>query len=146
MTALFILTLLLQVPTQTREISLQVKHEHALGSCSGALIFSDAGVRYETKEKGHQRSWNYPDVKYFEIVSLKKIEIHSYEDQGVLRLGQDRDFVFELTAGEIGNNLYQLVVEKSPRAVVTHVVFPGTEVCRNCLSGTGTTSVDARVF
>ena len=128
MTAIFILTLLLPTPAQTGEISLPVRHEHALGSCSGTLIVSDAGVRFETTEKGHQRSWNYPDVKYFEIVSLKKIEIHSYEDQSVLRLGQDRDFVFELTANEIGDNLYQLLVEKSPRAVVTHVVFPGTEV------------------
>ena len=128
MTALFILTLLLQAPVQSGETSLAVRHEHALGSCPGTLIFSDAGVRYETKEKGRQRSWAYPDVKFFEIVSSKKIEIHSYEDQSVLRLGQDWDFVFEFTEGEIGNNLYQLLVDKSPRAVVTHVLFPGTEL------------------
>lgn len=128
MTALFILVLLLGVPLQSGEISLQVKHEHTLGSCAGELRFSVDGVRYETKEKEHQRTWTYPDVKYFEIMSAKEIRLHTYEDQGVLRLGQDRDFVFRLTSGEISNELYKLLAAKSPRAVVTHILFPGTGI------------------
>src|SRR5207248_439894 len=75
--------------------------------------------------------WSYPDVKFFEILSTQEIEIHTYESQSLTRLAQDRDYKFALTAGEIGDGLYELLVGKSPRAVVTHVVFHGTEVVQD---------------
>jgi hypothetical protein len=105
----------------------QVRHEHTVGSCTGTVTFFATDIRFETKNEKHQRTWSYPDVKFFEIVSAGELEIHSYEDEGVFKLGSDRDYTFKLTQGQITNELYQLLVEKSPRAVVTKVIFPGTE-------------------
>ena len=130
MSALWMLALiLLQNPAgATDTLTYKVHHEHAIGGCEGTLTFWAEGVRYETMENNHSRNWAYADVKYFEIVSEGKIEIHTYESYGVSRLGRDRDFDFRLLGGELGDDLYQLLVRKSPRAVVTHVVFPSTEV------------------
>lgn len=130
MSAVWMLALfLLQNPSVAVDtLTYKVRHEHAIGSCEGALTFSPVGVRYETKEKNHSRNWAYPDVKYFEIVSEQQIEIHTYESQGVSRLRQDRDFDFRLLEGQAGNDLYQLLVNKSPRAVITHVVYNSTEI------------------
>ncbi len=113
-------------PLQTQ--TLHVRHEHAIGVCTGTLTFSATDIRYETKEKKHQRTWSYPDVKFFEIVSAGELKIHSYESEGVLKLGADRDFTFKLTEGQITNELYALLVEKSPRTVVTRMIFTDTEV------------------
>jgi hypothetical protein len=109
-------------------VQFQVRHSHSIGACEGTLTFTESGVRYDTKEKGHSGQWTYPDVKYFEIVSTHELEIHTYEDSGLTRLAVDRDYQFRLLRGEIDDALYQLLVRKSPRAVVTHVVFHGTEV------------------
>ena len=133
MSVLWMLALfLLQNPTVAADTLIyKVRHEHAIGGCEGILTFAPEGVRYETKEKNHSRNWAYPDVKYFEIVSEQEIEVHTYESQGVSRLGRDRDFDFRLLDGRLGDDLYQLLVNKSPRAVVTHVVFPGTEIVQD---------------
>ena len=82
----------------------------------------------QPQEKKHHRTWTYPDVEFFEIVSTGELKIHSYESSGILKLGSDRDYTFKLTQGGITNELYDLLVTKSPRAVVTHVVFSGTEI------------------
>ena len=129
MSAVLMLALLLfQNPTPNEPIALKVRHEHVVGRCEGTLTFTAESVWFETKEKNHSRKWPYADVKYFEIVSTGEIEIHSFESQGIERLGRDKDFRFRLGSGAITDDLYQMLVEKSPRAVVTHVVFHGTEI------------------
>jgi hypothetical protein len=127
-TALLLAIFLLQTPVANVPVTLNVRHEHRIGGCDGKLIFSDQGVRFETKEKNESRSWTYPDVKYFEIVSEQEVEIHSYENHGVEQLGRDKDYTFHLQSGAITDELYQLLVQKSPRAVVTHVVFHSTQI------------------
>jgi hypothetical protein len=130
MSSVLILALLFfQNAAPTKEpLTFRVRHEHVIGGCEGTLTFSDEGIRYETKEKNHSRKWSYPDVKYFEIVSDREVMFHSYESQGVTRLGRDRDYDFHLTEGALTDDLYQVLVQHSPRAVVTHVVFHGTEI------------------
>ena len=147
------LALILVLQTQPPETqTFQVRHEHAVGSCTGTLTFSATDIRYEPadakrkqdspkpqdakrkrdsaqpQEKKHQRTWSYPDVKFFEIVSTGELQIHSYENEGVLKLGTDRDYTFKLTEGQITKELYDFLVAKSPRAVLTRVIFSGTEI------------------
>ena len=135
------LALILALQAQPGEAqTFQVRHEHAVGSCTGTLTFSATDIRYEPKdakrksdsaqpqENKHQRTWNYPDVKFFEIVSPTELKIHSYESEGVLRLGSDRDYTFKLTQGQITNEFYGFLVAKSPRAVVTRVIFSDTVI------------------
>lgn len=130
MSAIWMLALFLlqNPPVAAGTLTYKVRHEHTIGACEGTLTFSPEGLRYETKEKNHSRNWAYPDVKYFEIVSAREIEIHTYESQGVSRLGRDRDFGFRLLEGQLGNDLYQWLVNKSPRAVITHVVYNSTDI------------------
>ena len=113
---------------QTFVQTFAVRHEHTVGSCTGTLTFSATEIQYQTKEKKHQRTWNYPEVKFFEIVSTGDLTIHTYENQGVLKLGSDRDYTFTLTEGKIPDELYAFLVAKSPRAVVTRAIFSGTEI------------------
>jgi hypothetical protein len=128
MIAILFLSLLLHVSDQPDQFSFRVKHQHMVGACEGTLIFSPASVRYETKEKGHSKIWSYSDVKYFEILSSEEISIHSFEDSGVLRLGQDRDYDFRILDGKISNELYKALVDRSPRAVVTRLTAPTTSI------------------
>jgi hypothetical protein len=129
MIATLALIVVLQAQPAAAQV-LQVRHEHAVGSCTGTLTFSATDIRYETKKK-HQRTWSYPDVKFFEIVSAGELKIHSYENEGLLKLGSDRDYTFKVTQGQITNELFELLVAKSPRAVVTRVIFSGTEVVQD---------------
>jgi hypothetical protein len=128
MITLLAFAIFLQTDAASPPFLYQVKHEHTIGSCFGTLTFYESEVRFETREKKHQRTWTYPDVQFFEIVSPAELRIHSYEDEGVLKLGHDRDFTFRLTSGQLTKELYEFLIMKSPRTVVTHVVFSGTEV------------------
>ena len=48
-----------------------------------------------------------------------RLQFHTFEDHGILRLGQDRKFVFEQVEGEMGVDFYNMLRERSPRPVVT---------------------------
>ena len=127
---LLLSVLLVQSPPTNSAIEMQVQHKHTIGACDGTLIFSPDGVRYDTEENDHQRSWSYADVKFFEIVSDDELQLHTFEDHGILRLGQDRKFVFEQVQGQLGVEFYDMLRERSPRPVVTHIVFPTDEIVR----------------
>ena len=123
------LALMMVLQAQPPEVrTFAVRHEHTVGSCTGTLTFSATEIQYQTKEKKHQRMWSFPDVKFFEIVSSGELKIHTYENEGILRLGSDRDYTFKLTEGKIPDGLYAFLVAKSPRAVVTRAIFSGTEI------------------
>ena len=143
MIATLALIFLLQAQPGQLPQTFQVRHQHTVGSCTGTLAFSATEIRFETKdaqrkrdsaqpqEKTHQRVWTYPDVKFFEIISTGELKIHSYEDESALKLGNDRDYTFKLTQGEITSELYEFLVAKSPRAVVTKVIFASTVVIQD---------------
>ena len=77
-----LLTLLLsQAPGTESEWSLDVRHDHAFGSCEGQLVITSDSVRYEAIDSEDTRHWSYPDVEFFEIVSATRIRIHTYEDR-----------------------------------------------------------------
>lgn len=127
---LLFLVLVVQSPATEGVIAMPVQHKHTIGACEGTLVFSPDGVRYDTEEEDHQRSWSYADVKFFEIVSDDELRLHTFEDHGILRLGQDRKFVFEQVQGPLGVDFYNMLRERSPRPVVTHIVFPTDEIAR----------------
>jgi hypothetical protein len=128
MISILLLSFFLHTSDQPDRITLSVRHQHVVGSCTGNLTFSSTNIRYETTEKGHSKTWSYPDVKYFEIISKNQIVIHTFEDSGLLRLGEDRGYEFNLTGGKISDDLYKLLVEKSPRAVVNRLIPPDSPI------------------
>ena len=111
---LLFLVLVGQSPATEGVIAMPVQHKHTIGACEGTLVFSPDGVRYDTEEEDDQRSWSYADVKFFEIVSDDELRLHTFEDHGILRLGQDRKFVFEQVQGPMGVDFYNMLRERSP--------------------------------
>ena len=117
-----LLTLLLsQSPGTEAEWSLNVRHDHAFGSCQGQLIITNDSVRYETDESEDAQSWSYPDIEFFEILSASTIRIHTYENRTALHLWQERDFTLELNDGNLAREIYSFLRDRSPRPVVMRV-------------------------
>ena len=103
---------------------LAVKLDHAFGASRGTLVIDRDGVKYRTADRKDAREWSYLDLKQVQVRSTRKIVIASYEDRGRLRLGADRTFEFELTAGAIDPELVAFLLERIERPVVTAVMPP----------------------
>ena len=82
------------------EISIEVRHHHAIGSCRGTLILDSHGARYETNHKQDARVWAYEDIRQWQVENGGKLKIYSYEDRK-WRLGADKTFQFDWAAGKV---------------------------------------------
>jgi len=80
--------------SQERGITLNVRHDHFMGSCNGSLVLDERGVRYETTHQKDARAWNIEDIKEFEIERDRRIKLYTYEDRSNWRLGADKIFEF----------------------------------------------------
>jgi hypothetical protein len=108
-----------------QSFELLVEHEHALRNCRGTLVISPERIEYRTDHKEDARSWRYTDLRQIKIESPAGIELAGYEDQKRM-LGRDRVFKFKALEGEITPEISALLMERSPRSVVTSVA-PATE-------------------
>ena len=65
-----------EVSVRFREVrlnlSIPVVHKHAMGKCEGRLVATNAGLRYETSNKGDAFTLPFADVAMFEIEYLEK--------------------------------------------------------------------------
>src|SRR5262245_14467934 len=96
-------------PAMAQRYEFAVKHDHTFGACRGKLIITQERIEYRTENKEHARSWLYTDLRQIKIVSPKKIELSSYEDQK-WRMGLDRVYEFKLLEGEITSEVGALLV------------------------------------
>ena len=116
---IFLWTLLLaQVPAAEREWSFEARHDHAFGSCEGQLIIAADSVRFETTDGEDSRTWSYPDIEFFEVVSASRIRVHTYEHRGAFHLWRERAFTLDLTDGSLTSDIYAFLRDRSPRAVL----------------------------
>ena len=100
------------------DITLDVRHDHAIGSCRGKLILSSSGARYETDHKKDARNWVYDDIQQWRVGPGAHIEILSYEDRSKWRLGADRNFVFDWTsAGVTPVAIYEFLESRTQRPI-----------------------------
>ena len=98
-------------------ITFEVRHDHAIGSCRGALILSDSGVSYQTDHRKDARSWKFEDIAEWRIESDKRLRIFTYEDRK-WRLGADKPFEFELTAANANaEQLYAFLKSHTNRPI-----------------------------
>lgn len=105
---------------------LSVKKDHVFGASRGTLVVGPAGIEYRTTDKDDVRSWTYEDIKQLQILSPTRIRVLTYEDQGKLRLGADRAFLFEVVGGTVSSELVTFLLDRTSRSVVT-AVMPGIE-------------------
>jgi len=96
---------------------LNVRHDHAWGSCSGTLTLDEYGVRYETKHTKDARSWAYGDVQQFQVEEGRHLKILTYEDRK-WRLGADKAFEFEWQENQATpEEVYQFIQARVPRPI-----------------------------
>jgi hypothetical protein len=102
-----------------------VKHDHLRGHCIGKLIIDQGGIEYDTENSKDRRKWSYHDLKRIEISSRKELNLFTYEDLKY-RFGAEKKFEFELAEGEITPDIYQFLLSKVTRPILTRVAYPST--------------------
>jgi hypothetical protein len=115
--------MLMDSAMQAEEIRLTVRHLHAIGSCQGALVFRETGIEFVTPDKKHARNWKYEDIQQLGLLGSKEISILTYEDNK-WEFGKDRNFRFEVTAGEITPALWSMLQTRVSRPVVSAIIPP----------------------
>lgn len=106
------------------DITLEVRHHHAIGSCRGRLILDSRGARYETNHRKDARTWTYDDIKQWQL-SSGEIEIYSYEDRK-WRLGADKNFVFEWDARKVApQEIYDFLQAHTKRPIAAWLAPAG---------------------
>lgn len=99
---------------QDEPLVLQVRHDHAVGSCEGTLVLENQGVRYETTDSEDARVWSYADIKQFQIEPPSRIKVYTYEDRK-WRLGADKVFQFDWEDEKVTpEQVYEYLKHRTP--------------------------------
>ena len=101
---------------------LAVERDRFIGGSKGMLVFTTDGIEYRTPEKDDARQWAYDDVKQLQILSPSRIAVLTYEDRGVLKLGEDRTFEFKVVQAPVSSELVTFLLERIDRPIVTAVM------------------------
>ena len=104
---------------QPQGMSFAVRHEHRLGHCEGLLRIDTSGLAYETPHRAHARVWSFSDIRQLEILSTKRLTIHTY--------GKPESFTFRLREGELTADAYRFLAEHIERGLTSRALFPATQ-------------------
>ena len=103
---------------------LSVKRDRFIGGSKGTLVFAWDRVEYRTTDADDARGWAYDQVKQFQILSPTRIEILTYEDRGLLKLGADRTFDFTVVESAVSPDLVRFLLDHVSKPIVTAVMPP----------------------
>lgn len=112
----FVFLFALQVNAQ--EFTYKVEQDRLIGHRDGELIISDKRVEYRAKKEKESRTWNYTDIKLFEILSPSRVRIWTYKDRKLL-LGKDQSLTFKIVEGQIDQKVSDFLRERIARPFVT---------------------------
>ncbi len=118
----------------------RVRHDHAVGSGSGEMRITNAGIEFrgEGDEAKDSRVWRDEDIKRLEIHE-HEIEVFVYEAARVpvlpphvpfvktskaVRIGSEREYEFHLVEGEVTPDVVRVLLARFKRPIATTVV-PG---------------------
>ena len=87
----------------------------------GKVLIGEKTITYEASDKDESRTWEYPDIQYFDRISTKEFVILTYEDRR-LALGRDRQFHFVITEGELDDGLFQTIAARLGKPVTNRVL------------------------
>ena len=87
----------------------------------GEIEITRDGIRYTAKDKDESRDWTWLDIQYFDRMSSTEFVILTYEDQKS-RLGQDRQYRFKITDGELTDQMLATVTRGLRRPLTNRVV------------------------
>ena len=100
-----------------------VRQDRLLGGTSGTLVVSQDGIEFRTADRKRARRWDYEALKQVRILSPTRVALATYEEQGRLRFGADRTYVFDVP-GSISPEVVSFLLERLERPVVTAVIPP----------------------
>ena len=101
---------------------LAVERDRLVGDSKGTLVFTADGIEYQTPKKDDARRWAYDDIKQLQILSPTRVAVLTYEDRGVLKLGEDRTFEFKVVQASVSSELVTFLLERIDRPIVTAVM------------------------
>ena len=87
----------------------------------GQVLIGEKAITYEASEKDESRTWEYPDIQYFDRISRQEFIILTYEDRR-LALGRDRQFHFVITEGKLDDELFQTITARLGKPVTDRIV------------------------
>jgi hypothetical protein len=103
---------------QEQSITLAVRHDHFWGSCNGTFVMDGRGVRYITEHEKDARTWNYEDIREFQVGADRRIRLLTYEDRSIWRFGADRVFEFAWADDAVaGEQVYQFLASRTARPI-----------------------------
>lgn len=102
--------------------ALTVERDRLVGGSKGTLVFTVDAIEYQTPKKDDARRWAYDDIKQLQILSPTRIAVLTYEDRGVLKLGEDRTFDFKVVQAPVSSELVTFLLERIDRPIVTAVM------------------------
>ena len=101
---------------------LAVERDRLVGGSKGTLVFTADGIEYRTPKKDDARRWAYDDIKQLQILSPTRVAVLTYEDRGVLTLGEDRTFEFKVLRAAVPTELVTFLLQRIARPIVTAVM------------------------
>ncbi len=120
------LVTLLGVPRDlaAQPFELAAKLDKRFGSERGTLVIAQDGVTFRVAGTQAPWRWGYDALKQVRLQSTKRIVLDTYEDQGWLKLGDDRSYEFELVDGNVTPTLAAFLLDRLERPIVTAVMPP----------------------
>ena len=115
------LLVLIVTTVAAQEFKYTVELDRTIGHRDGELIITDKGVEYRAKREKESRTWNYDDIKLFEILSPTRLRIQTYRDRK-LYLGKDESVTFKIAEGQLDHNISNFLRERTTRPFVTTFV------------------------
>lgn len=113
-------------PAAAQPFELAVKEDRVIGAGRGTLVFDADAVEYRASNlrPDGSRTWPYAALKQVRVLSPTTIVLETYEDRGLLRLGSDRAYEFEVTDGHVTSALVDFLLARIDRPLVTAVMPP----------------------
>lgn len=120
------LLLLIVTTVAAQEFKYKVELDRMIGHRDGELIITDKGIEYHAKREKESRTWNYDDIKLFEILSPTRLRIQTYRDRK-LYLGKDESVTFKIVEGQLDGNISNFLRERTTRPFVTSILEEGEQ-------------------
>jgi len=88
----------------------------------GSLEFGEAEISFRPSgKKARTLTWAYRDIQFVDRFGPKEFRLLSYEDVA-WKLGRDRSYDFEITSGELSDELFDQVTARIGKPAIDRVV------------------------
>ncbi len=120
----FLMLLLCAQPLAAQTLSV-IQQKKLWPDGGGQIEITEQAIAYRAEKESESRTWNYPDIQFFDRISSREFTILTYEDQRRW-LGRDKQYHFVVTEGELTDALFQTIRSRLGKPAANRVI-PGLE-------------------